>query len=100
MLLIRDNMCVNPRFGYPCGRCHECLAMKVNSYVQKYFLEASARKSMHFFTLTYDNEHLPFKVWDNAQGKHYQKNMQNAKKAKICQKVPRNYAHLWQSPIP
>ena len=63
-------MCVNPKYGYPCGRCHECLARKTDSYIQKYFLEALSRKSMHFFTLTYDNEHLPFKVWDFACGEH------------------------------
>ena len=68
-------MCLNPirvpikKYGrtigynqFGCGKCHECLGRKVNSYVQKYYREAHFRKSMHFVTLTYDNEHLPVSV--------------------------------------
>lgn len=45
---------------FACGRCHECLSLRTTNYVQKYFREAHFRKSLHFVTLTYDPEHLPF----------------------------------------
>lgn len=64
-------MCVNPLHlpikvcnkvvGFrevSCGKCHECLNRMSTSYQQKYYREAMYRGSMHFFTLTYDNEHI------------------------------------------
>lgn len=44
---------------FSCGKCHECLSLKTNDYIQKYFREAIFRKSMHFVTLTYSDEYIP-----------------------------------------
>lgn len=42
-----------------CGHCDECVFDKCNSYINRATLEAYSCKSAFFFTLTYDDEHLP-----------------------------------------
>lgn len=63
-------MCVHPVItfnqgkvqSFPCGKCHECLGRKAEGYVQLYAREAQLRGSMHFVTLTYSPDHLPYVV--------------------------------------
>lgn len=67
-------MCTNPititknyHFGsrsytVPCGKCAECLSKKRSQIAALSQLQANASGSVHFLTLTYDNDHLPFAV--------------------------------------
>ena len=56
-------------FGYhrsqmivPCGKCTECLKRRQNDLATRAMREAAKRGSMHFLTLTYDNQYLPLQV--------------------------------------
>ena len=50
----------------PCGKCEACLNKRASTLIQKLENEKSAWKHCIFFTLSYDNEHLPvLKVQDN-----------------------------------
>lgn len=44
----------------PCGKCSECLKAKQNDIAVRAFIEAKKKGSMHFVTLTYDDDNLPF----------------------------------------
>lgn len=46
----------------PCGKCIECLKKRQNDLALRCMREASKRGSMHFLTLTYDEQHLPLSV--------------------------------------
>lgn len=46
----------------PCGKCVECLKKRQNDLALRCMREASKRGSMHFLTLTYDDDHLPLSV--------------------------------------
>lgn len=46
----------------PCGKCVECIKKRQSDYLQVYYLLAQRYGSMHFVTLTYDNEHIPVAV--------------------------------------
>lgn len=44
----------------PCGKCEECKKQNRNDwFVRSYFEWTKCRKSTFFYTLTYNNEHLP-----------------------------------------
>lgn len=44
----------------PCGKCIECVKAHQNDMLQVFWLAAMKYKTMHFVTLTYCNETLPF----------------------------------------
>lgn len=44
----------------PCGKCIECLKLRVNSWYVRLMAEKDASDSALFITLTYDDENLPF----------------------------------------
>ena len=44
----------------PCGKCLECLKLRVNSWFVRLMAEYKSASSALFVTLTYDDEHLPF----------------------------------------
>lgn len=46
----------------PCGKCMECLKRKQKDIAGRCVIEANARGSMHFLTLTYNEETLPVGV--------------------------------------
>lgn len=44
----------------PCGKCEECKQMgRSDWFVRSYFEWLKSRESTYFYTLTYNNEHLP-----------------------------------------
>lgn len=43
----------------PCGHCDECRLVRSNEFVQRCSMEAIG-SHVFFFTLTYDNKHLPY----------------------------------------
>lgn len=43
----------------PCGKCIECVKRRQNDIAVRVATEAQNYNSMHFVTLTYDNEHVP-----------------------------------------
>lgn len=43
----------------PCGKCTECHYCKVTEFESRILMEAAAFPEMYFFTLTYDDKHLP-----------------------------------------
>lgn len=43
----------------PCGHCKACLTNRRNSWQSKLYAEAKISAAVMFFTLTYDNKHLP-----------------------------------------
>lgn len=43
----------------PCGKCDECHYNKVSEFESRIIMEAAAFPEMYFFTLTYDDAHLP-----------------------------------------
>lgn len=42
----------------PCGHCSQCVALRQSFFLQRVQME-SLRSDLFFFTLTYDNKHLP-----------------------------------------
>lgn len=44
----------------PCGKCLECLKLRVNSWYVRLMSQKDVSESALFITLTYDDEHLPF----------------------------------------
>lgn len=52
-----------------CGCCEECLNGKSIEYVELMYLESLYRRDVHFVTLTYSDEFLPFQV-DHASIVH------------------------------
>lgn len=44
----------------PCGRCLECLKLRVNSWFVRLMVEFKSSSSAIFLTLTYDDDHLPY----------------------------------------
>lgn len=44
----------------PCGRCLECLKLRVNSWYVRLMSELKSSESAYFITLTYDDDNLPF----------------------------------------
>lgn len=73
-----QDMCISPieiieRYGsfihkrvVPCGRCVECIKKKQNEFVVRTYIEVLQRGSFCFFTLTYNDEHLPNVVIDDS----------------------------------
>lgn len=43
----------------PCGRCAHCAYTRKREFERRLVIEASVSKHMFFFTLTYDDRHLP-----------------------------------------
>ena len=43
----------------PCGRCSHCAYTRKREFERRLVIEASVSKHMFFFTLTYDDKHLP-----------------------------------------
>ena len=43
----------------PCGHCKACLTNRRNSWQSKLYAESKISAAVMFFTLTYDNKHLP-----------------------------------------
>lgn len=48
----------------PCGHCRNCRHVKTNSIRQRLELEIKQHEYNAFFTLTYDNQHLPTFLFD------------------------------------
>lgn len=46
-------------YTVPCGKCSECRSAYQSEFAFMCFLEAEKRNSLHFFTLTYNNDWLP-----------------------------------------
>ena len=46
-------------YTVPCGKCPECRSAYQSEFAFMCFLEAEKRNSLHFFTLTYNNDWLP-----------------------------------------
>lgn len=44
----------------PCGKCIECLKLRVNSWYVRLMTEKNSSESALFITLTYDDDHLNF----------------------------------------
>ena len=44
----------------PCGRCLECLKLRVNSWYVRLLNEKNSSTSALFITLTYDDDNLPY----------------------------------------
>lgn len=61
------NMVVRCFIIYPCGHCAVCLNDKRHELEKRALFEASERPTMYFFTLTYDDDHLP---WYGVCKKH------------------------------
>lgn len=43
----------------PCGKCSECHYCSVTEFESRILMEAASFPEMYFFTLTYDDKHLP-----------------------------------------
>lgn len=54
-----------------CGHCEECLNSAALDFMQRVYLESLYFNSVHFVTLTYDNEYLPFQVDKRAIQESY-----------------------------
>ena len=48
----------NSYIQVPCGQCRQCVATRQNFFLQRVQME-SLRSDLFFFTLTYNNEHIP-----------------------------------------
>lgn len=54
------NLFQSLKLAVPCGKCEECRRTNRNDwFVRSYFEWIKCRKSTFFYTLTYNNEHLP-----------------------------------------
>lgn len=51
--------CTLSRITVPCGQCPQCIAMRQSFYLQRVQME-SLRSHLFFFTLTYNDESLPW----------------------------------------
>lgn len=49
----------------PCGHCDECRLVRSNEFVQRCLME-SINSHVFFFTLTYDNKHLPLLRFESS----------------------------------
>lgn len=49
----------------PCGHCDECRIVRSNEFVQRCLME-SLNSHVFFFTLTYDNKHLPLFSFESS----------------------------------
>lgn len=54
-----------------CGKCEECLNGDSMNFTQRVYMESLYFGSVHFVTLTYDNEYLPFQVDHRSIVSHY-----------------------------
>ena len=52
----------------PCGCCEECRIVRSNEFIQRCLME-SIQSHVYFFTLTYDNKHLPLLQFESADEK-------------------------------
>ena len=43
----------------PCGRCNTCINKKASQWIQRLDQESRCWKYTAFFTLTYDQDHMP-----------------------------------------
>lgn len=55
-----DGQSLYKRIRIPCGKCVNCLKNRQNKLIVRIVSEAEKYQSMHFVTLTYDEDHLPF----------------------------------------
>lgn len=46
----------------PCGKCYQCLSQKQSEFSALSVLEGANAKSLHFLTLTYDNDSVPISI--------------------------------------
>lgn len=54
------NRCSGMFEYHNCGHCPYCLSLRSNELVSRCFNECKQHKYSLFFTLTYDNEHIPY----------------------------------------
>lgn len=58
------NRCIT-HIQVPCGCCEECRIVRSNEFVQRCLME-SINSHVFFFTLTYDNKHLPLFQFESS----------------------------------
>lgn len=51
----------------PCGKCEECLSFKRQEFVALSIHQAMVSGSLYFFTLTYDDKHLPVAISEDQR---------------------------------
>ena len=76
------NLCLRPKkvfvrslnsFEYvPCGKCEACINRKNNELAYRVECESKAHHYTYFFTLTYDNDHLPVASIHLSKTGHYE----------------------------
>ena len=49
----------------PCGKCSGCRLQKSREWANRCMLELQYHKSSYFVTLTYDEEHVPYHLYDD-----------------------------------
>ena len=67
--------CTHPAYGrpgditkfvdIPCGKCSGCRLQKSREWANRCLLELQYHKSSYFVTLTYDEEHVPYHLYDD-----------------------------------
>lgn len=58
-VVTRDGSRIPLYITVPCGRCAHCAYTRKREFERRLLIEASVSKHMFFFTLTYDDAHLP-----------------------------------------
>lgn len=75
-------------FFVPCGKCYACLQNRQTDWVNRMKAEQEHSKSSYFVTITYDDDHLPTKLFYNGDCfKHYVQSLDKPEVQKFMKRL-------------
>ena len=85
----------------PCGRCLECLKLRVNSWYVRLQNEQKYSDTSFFVTLTIDDDHLEFSEdWrHNSVIKMYNFFLKNLEKKMLNKQIKKSNTSVWESMV-
>ncbi len=63
--LVSEEFTCRNTLDLPCGKCSGCRLQKSREWANRCMLELQYHKSSYFVTLTYDEEHVPYHLYDD-----------------------------------
>ena len=76
----------------PCGKCHECLRIRMDEWTWRMWIEAKHSDSCHFITLTYANEE-DMEMVDSDTGELYERVLIYSDLKKFLQRLQKRQAY-------
>lgn len=94
-VLYNENGTIKEYIEIPCGRCTGCRLAYSRMWADRCMAEATLHQDSYFVTLTYDNDHLPYKI-DQETGEILNKGLATLNKRHVqlfMKRLRKNYQY-------